>query len=215
MHAGQATKFHSIRQGACYCSTQPLVLACLQTGMPSLTTSSPSASCPAAATEVRCIETCRLRSFSPGLPARAPTLQPRQALLGACGKLRPPLGCLSLTWHCHASAGLIIPVMDRVLGPYLRGGGAKAFNFQALSTDLLVRSRGSSCCCIVALGTPPGRLRGPARAPLWGVLHPIIRFQTFVLLAQSPCSRPLWRSPSACLPTCRCWPAPWPRWKVG
>lgn len=36
-------------------------------------------------------------------------------------------------------AGLIIPVMDRVLGPYLRGGGAKAFNFQALSTDLLVR----------------------------------------------------------------------------
>lgn len=33
--------------------------------------------------------------------------------------------------------GLIIPVMDRVLGPYLRGGGAKAFNFQALSQDLL------------------------------------------------------------------------------
>ncbi|KAL4853737.1 hypothetical protein ACK3TF_005338 [Chlorella vulgaris] len=35
--------------------------------------------------------------------------------------------------------GLIIPVMDRVLGPYLRGGGAKAFksNFSALSTDLL------------------------------------------------------------------------------
>ncbi|PSC74696.1 alanine-glyoxylate transaminase [Micractinium conductrix] len=33
--------------------------------------------------------------------------------------------------------GLIIPVMERVLGPYLRGGGAKAFNFQALSTDLL------------------------------------------------------------------------------
>jgi hypothetical protein len=24
-------------------------------------------------------------------------------------------------------------VMDRVLSPYLRGGGAKAFNFQALS----------------------------------------------------------------------------------
>jgi hypothetical protein len=36
--------------------------------------------------------------------------------------------------------------MDRVLGPYLRGGGAKAFksNFQALSTDLLVRCR---CVC--------------------------------------------------------------------
>ncbi|EFN51008.1 hypothetical protein CHLNCDRAFT_141540 [Chlorella variabilis] len=35
--------------------------------------------------------------------------------------------------------GLVIPVMDRILGPYLRGGGAKAFksNFQALSTDLL------------------------------------------------------------------------------
>lgn len=33
--------------------------------------------------------------------------------------------------------GLIIPVMERVLGPYLRGGGAKAFNFQALSSDLL------------------------------------------------------------------------------
>jgi hypothetical protein len=32
-----------------------------------------------------------------------------------------------------ADRGLIIPVMDRVLGPYLRGGGAKAFNFQALS----------------------------------------------------------------------------------
>ncbi|KAG2445070.1 hypothetical protein HYH02_008937 [Chlamydomonas schloesseri] len=32
---------------------------------------------------------------------------------------------------------LIIPVMDRVLSPYLRGGGAAAFNFQALSQDLL------------------------------------------------------------------------------
>lgn len=36
-----------------------------------------------------------------------------------------------------ADRGLIIPVMERVLGPYLKGGGAKAFNFQALSTDLL------------------------------------------------------------------------------
>lgn len=27
--------------------------------------------------------------------------------------------------------------MERVLGPYLRGGGARAFNFQALSQDLL------------------------------------------------------------------------------
>jgi aarF domain-containing kinase len=28
--------------------------------------------------------------------------------------------------------------MDRVLGPYLRGGGAKSFNFSALSQDLLM-----------------------------------------------------------------------------
>ncbi|KIY91538.1 Uncharacterized protein MNEG_16426 [Monoraphidium neglectum] len=27
--------------------------------------------------------------------------------------------------------------MERVLGPYLRGGGARSFNFQALSQDLL------------------------------------------------------------------------------
>ncbi|CAK0781480.1 hypothetical protein CVIRNUC_005384 [Coccomyxa viridis] len=33
--------------------------------------------------------------------------------------------------------GRIIPVMDTVLSPYLRGGGAKAFNFQMLSQDLL------------------------------------------------------------------------------
>ncbi|KAF5837147.1 hypothetical protein DUNSADRAFT_4767 [Dunaliella salina] len=31
----------------------------------------------------------------------------------------------------------IIPVMDRVLSPYLRGGGAAAYNFSALSQDLL------------------------------------------------------------------------------
>jgi hypothetical protein len=31
----------------------------------------------------------------------------------------------------------ILPVMDRVLSPYLRGGGAAAFNFSALSQDLL------------------------------------------------------------------------------
>ncbi|KAK9915022.1 hypothetical protein WJX75_003712 [Coccomyxa subellipsoidea] len=39
-----------------------------------------------------------------------------------------------------ADRGLIIPVMDRVLSPYLRGGGAKAFNFQMLSQDLLQAS---------------------------------------------------------------------------
>jgi hypothetical protein len=33
--------------------------------------------------------------------------------------------------------GVIIPVMDKILSPYLAGGGAKAFNFQALSQDLL------------------------------------------------------------------------------
>jgi hypothetical protein len=36
-----------------------------------------------------------------------------------------------------ANRAVIVPVMERVLGPYLRGGGAKAFNFQALSQDLL------------------------------------------------------------------------------
>ena len=29
----------------------------------------------------------------------------------------------------NSDRGLIIPVMDKVLSPYLRGGGAKAFNF--------------------------------------------------------------------------------------
>jgi len=36
-----------------------------------------------------------------------------------------------------ADRRLIIPVMDRVLSPYLRGGGARAFSFQMLSQDLL------------------------------------------------------------------------------
>lgn len=35
-----------------------------------------------------------------------------------------------------ADRGLIIPVMEKVLSPYLRGGGAKAFNFQACSCQL-------------------------------------------------------------------------------
>jgi hypothetical protein len=43
--------------------------------------------------------------------------------------------------------------MDRVLGPYLRGGGAKAFksNFSALSTDLLVSGGGlpGAVCLVV------------------------------------------------------------------
>lgn len=36
----------------------------------------------------------------------------------------------------NCDRALIIPVMDRVLSPYLRGGGAAAFNFQALSQVL-------------------------------------------------------------------------------
>ena len=47
-------------------------------------------------------------------------------------------------------AAVIIPVMDRILGPYLRGGGAQAFksNFSALSTDLLVRGNDDLCSCL-------------------------------------------------------------------
>eukprot|EP00798_Chlamydomonas_sp_ICE-L_P020473 gene20473-27261_t len=37
----------------------------------------------------------------------------------------------------NCDRGVIVPVMARVLGPYLKGGGAKAYNFQALSQDLL------------------------------------------------------------------------------
>lgn len=37
----------------------------------------------------------------------------------------------------NCDRGVITPVMSRVLGPYLKGGGAKSFNFQALSQDLL------------------------------------------------------------------------------
>lgn len=37
----------------------------------------------------------------------------------------------------HLRRARIVPVMDRVLSPYLRGGGASAFNFSALSQDLL------------------------------------------------------------------------------
>ena len=33
----------------------------------------------------------------------------------------------------NANRSVILPVMERVLTPYLRGGGAKSFNFQALS----------------------------------------------------------------------------------
>ncbi len=34
--------------------------------------------------------------------------------------------------------GRIIPVMDTVLSPYLRGGGAKAFNFQVSGAELML-----------------------------------------------------------------------------
>lgn len=33
--------------------------------------------------------------------------------------------------------GVIIPVMDRVLSPYLRGGGAKSFNFQVRGPEVV------------------------------------------------------------------------------
>lgn len=85
-------------------------------------------------------------TLSPSLCARAslPALQANRdwdSLIDdfvALGFL--PAGC---------DRGLIIPVMERVLGPYLRGGGAKAFNFQALSTDLLVGGSG-----VAASGRP-------------------------------------------------------------
>ena len=51
--------------------------------------------------------------------------------------------------------GVIIPVMDRVLSPYLRGGGAKSFNFQV-------------CVCGVWCGACWGLLRlalGPPTRP--------------------------------------------------
>ncbi|KAL3161747.1 hypothetical protein ABBQ38_008842 [Trebouxia sp. C0009 RCD-2024] len=37
----------------------------------------------------------------------------------------------------NSDRGLIIPVMDKVLSPYLRGGGAKSLDFQSLSQDLI------------------------------------------------------------------------------
>lgn len=53
--------------------------------------------------------------------------------------------------------GLIIPVMDRVLSPYLRGGGAAAFNFQALSQ---VRSSAvHDVCCATSRTEPTSGLK--------------------------------------------------------
>ena len=47
----------------------------------------------------------------------------------------------------NSDRGLIIPIMDKVLSPYLRGGGAKAFNFQVgrlhLQKFLLMRRMGA------------------------------------------------------------------------
>jgi len=44
----------------------------------------------------------------------------------------------------NCDRGVIIPVMERVLGPYLRGGGAKSFNFQVREGSVhgLVRRAG-------------------------------------------------------------------------
>jgi len=54
----------------------------------------------------------------------------------------------------EADRGLIVPVMEKVLSPYLRGGGAKAFNFQVrhffcaqlLDTSPARRLFGRICC---------------------------------------------------------------------
>lgn len=53
----------------------------------------------------------------------------------------------------NADRGLIVPVMERVLGPYLRGGGARSFNFQALSQVRAAARRrpGGADCGITAL----------------------------------------------------------------
>jgi predicted unusual protein kinase regulating ubiquinone biosynthesis (AarF/ABC1/UbiB family) len=37
----------------------------------------------------------------------------------------------------NCDRGQVVPVMERVLGPYLRGGGAKSLDFSSLSSDLL------------------------------------------------------------------------------
>ena len=61
------------------------------------------------------------------LPVLLPTPPPLSARQLPYPPSSPPLplsGC---------DRGVIVPVMERVLGPYLRGGGAKAFNFSALS----------------------------------------------------------------------------------
>ena len=107
------------------------------------------------------------RVLSPHLPHQStpPASDPTSPLpptARAAGRITPAMDRVLSPWphrdrrRCvappaptsHLSAGRIIPVMDRVLSPYLRGGGAAAYksNFQALSTDLLVR------CCL-------GRLR--------------------------------------------------------
>ena len=73
----------------------------------------------------------RVLHFHPGarpttpLSPLPPTTHPSPALIDDFVALEflPP----------NADRGLIVPVMERVLGPYLRGGGARSFNFQALS----------------------------------------------------------------------------------
>jgi predicted unusual protein kinase regulating ubiquinone biosynthesis (AarF/ABC1/UbiB family) len=68
-----------------------------------------------------------------GLRAAQAALQPLCACRSALIDDFVALGFLP----ARCDRALIIPVMDRVLSPYLRGGGAAAFNFQALSQDLL------------------------------------------------------------------------------
>lgn len=173
----------------------------------------------------------------PSLPARAEDGQTRSS-----SPLRnplPPTHTLALTATINLPtllprvrpppslrAGLIIPVMERVLGPYLRGGGAKAFNFQALSSDLLVgrptcfRLRVNfvsfiSTSFVLHLNTPlrwsplldlsgrprvglAGRRRDVPRTVSLPTLLPTRRH---FLPSSWHCRPPLWRSPSVCRPT--------------
>ena len=59
-----------------------------------------------------------------------PPLKRLYSMLEASVPPPPPSSSLPLS---GCDRGVIVPVMERVLGPYLRGGGAKAFNFSALS----------------------------------------------------------------------------------
>ena len=50
-----------------------------------------------------------------------------------------------------ADRGVIIPVMEKVLSPYLRGGGARAFNVQVYILDVRQVYTISSVCFIASI----------------------------------------------------------------